>query len=117
MALKTTFKTTIKMVLFDIDGVMTDGTIYMSEVGECLKAFNVKDGLAIELLRSHGINTGVISGKASSALTLRYQQLGFDVMKTGCKHKLPKFREVCEQFQLQPEEIAFCEMTCWIYLL
>jgi 3-deoxy-D-manno-octulosonate 8-phosphate phosphatase (KDO 8-P phosphatase) len=106
--MKLSLKQPIKMVLFDIDGVMTDGTIYMSEAGEFLKAFNVKDGLAIELLRSHGIRTGVISGKASAALTVRCEQLGFDVIETGCKHKLPKFREVCEQFHFQPEEIAFC---------
>jgi len=98
----------IKMVLFDVDGVMTDGTIYMSEQGEYLKAFNVKDGLAIELLRSHGILTGVISGKASAALSLRCQQLGFDIVITGCKNKRPKLKEICERFAINLEQIAFC---------
>lgn len=98
----------IKMVLFDVDGVMTDGTIYMSESGEFIKAFNVKDGLAIELLRAHGIKSGVISGKASSALTKRCQQLGFDVIETGCKHKLPKLEDICTRFDITADEIAFC---------
>jgi len=98
----------IKIVLFDVDGVMTDGTIYMSEHGECLKAFNVKDGLAIELLRSHGILTGVISGKSSPALTLRCEQLGFDKIITGCKNKLPKLKEICEQYSINLSNIAFC---------
>ncbi|CAH7082426.1 3-deoxy-D-manno-octulosonate 8-phosphate phosphatase KdsC [Vibrio chagasii] len=98
----------IKMVLFDVDGVMTDGTIYMAESGEFIKAFNVKDGLAIELLRAHGIKSGVISGKASPALTKRCQQLGFDVIETGCKHKLPKLEEICHFFNVTADEIAFC---------
>lgn len=98
----------IKMVLFDVDGVMTDGTIYMAESGEFIKAFNVKDGLAIELLRAHGIKSGVISGKASPALTTRCQQLGFDVIETGCKHKLPKLEEICHLFGITADEIAFC---------
>lgn len=98
----------IKVVLFDVDGVMTDGTIYMSESGEFIKAFNVKDGLAIELLRAHGIKTGVISGKASPALTKRCQQLGFDVIETGCKHKLSKLEEICNRFDITADEMAFC---------
>lgn len=98
----------IKLVLLDVDGVMTDGTIYMSESGEFMKAFNVKDGLAIELLRVHGIKSGVISGKASTALTTRCEQLGFDVIETGCKHKLPKLAEICHRFGVTAEEIAFC---------
>ncbi|MFA0560645.1 KdsC family phosphatase [Vibrio breoganii] len=98
----------IKMVLFDVDGVMTDGSIYMSEQGEYLKAFNVKDGLAIELLRSHGLLTGIISGKASGALTLRCEQLGFDKIITGCKNKLPKLNEICNQYSIELNQIAFC---------
>tara|TARA_Y100000588_G_scaffold393487_2_gene509725 strand:- start:92 stop:652 length:561 start_codon:yes stop_codon:yes gene_type:complete len=101
-------KKPIKMVLFDVDGVMTDGTIYLAESGELIKAFNVKDGLAIELLRAHEIKTGVISGKASPALTMRCQQLDFDVIETGCKHKLPKLEEICNRFDITAGEVAFC---------
>jgi 3-deoxy-D-manno-octulosonate 8-phosphate phosphatase (KDO 8-P phosphatase) len=98
----------IRLVLFDVDGVMTDGTIIMSEQGEVLKAFNVKDGLAIELLRSHGILSGVISGKASPALSKRCQQLGFDIVITGCKNKLPQLTQICQDYQLTLKDIAFC---------
>jgi 3-deoxy-D-manno-octulosonate 8-phosphate phosphatase (KDO 8-P phosphatase) len=98
----------IKMVLFDVDGVMTDGSIYMSEHGEIVKAFNVKDGLAIELLRCHGILTGVISGKTSPALSLRCKQLGIDEVITGCKNKLPKLKEICSKYQVDYKEVAFC---------
>lgn len=87
---------------------MTDGSIYMSEQGELIKAFNVKDGLAIELLRVHGIRTGVISGKASAALNGRCHQLAFDVVETGCKNKLPKLKEICSKYSLELAEVAFC---------
>lgn len=96
------------MVLFDVDGVMTDGTIYISESGESIKSFNVKDGLAIELMRVHGIKSGVISGRASPSLTNCCQQLGFDVIETGCKNKLPKLEEICSRFMITPNEVAFC---------
>lgn len=61
----------IELLLLDVDGVMTDGSIYIAAEGESFKKFNVKDGLAIELLHSHGIKTGVVSGKASKALSER----------------------------------------------
>ena len=95
------------MVLLDVDGVMTDGTIYTNQEGEFFKSFNVKDGLAIDLLRSHNILTGVISGKASPALDTRCQQLGFDEIITGCKNKLPALINICTKYQITPEKIAF----------
>ncbi|HIF9263974.1 KdsC family phosphatase [Photobacterium damselae] len=98
----------IKMVLLDVDGVMTDGTIFMSGEGEIIKAFNVKDGLAVELLRAHGFITGVISGKASPALTKRCEQLGFDIIITGCKNKLPKLRELEKLYGISLMQMAFC---------
>lgn len=97
----------IKLVLFDVDGVMTDGSIYINELGEDFKKFNVKDGLAIELLRSHGIKTGVVSGKASKALTKRCNQLGFDFIITGCKNKLPRVIDICTELKITLAETAF----------
>lgn len=98
----------IKIVLFDVDGVKTDGTIYISEQEEYLKAFHVKYGLAIELLRSHGFLTGIISGKASKALTLRCEQLTFNKIITGCKTKLSKLQEIYDEYSITLEQIAFC---------
>jgi len=98
----------IKLVLFDVDGVMTDGSIYISESGESVKKFNVKDGLAIELLRCHGIHTGVVSGKASAALNFRCEALGFDFIVTGCKNKLPRVIEICKSLDISLDEVAFC---------
>ncbi|MEZ8204526.1 KdsC family phosphatase [Vibrio splendidus] len=97
----------VKMVLFDVDGVMTDGSIYIDGDGEFFKSFNAKDGLAIELLRSHKIITGVISGKASTSLSKRCEQLGFDEVITGCKNKLPALIELCNKYEVSADEVAF----------
>ncbi|OCH11936.1 3-deoxy-manno-octulosonate-8-phosphatase [Aliivibrio sp. 1S165] len=97
----------IKMVLLDVDGVMTDGSIFINQDGEFFKSFNVKDGLAIELLRSHNILVGVISGKASAALDTRCKQLGFDEIITGCKNKLPALVDICSKYNILPSQIAF----------
>ncbi|CAV17248.1 KdsC family phosphatase [Vibrio atlanticus] len=97
----------IKMVLLDVDGVMTDGSIYINQDGEFFKSFNVKDGLAVELLRSHNILVGIISGKASAALDTRCQQLGFDEIITGCKNKLPALIDICSKYKITSEQISF----------
>lgn len=77
-----------RLVLFDVDGVLTDGTLWIGPQGEAVKGFNAKDGVAVALLRKYGIACGVVSGKASGALDFRIQQLGFDVAITGCHDKL-----------------------------
>ncbi|AZN31579.1 HAD-IIIA family hydrolase [Pseudoalteromonas agarivorans] len=97
----------IELILFDVDGVMTDGSIYIDKNGESFKKFNVKDGLAIELLRSHNIKTGVVSGKASKALTLRSEKLGFDFIVTGCKNKLPRVHDICTELNIGLDKVAF----------
>lgn len=97
----------IELVLLDVDGVMTDGSIYIDEHGEAFKKFNVKDGLAIELLHSHGIKTGVVSGKASKALTQRCEKLGFNYIVSGCKNKLPRVEAICNELGITLAQVAF----------
>ncbi|MEN8636588.1 HAD-IIIA family hydrolase [Pseudoalteromonas distincta] len=97
----------IELILFDVDGVMTDGSIYIDKNGESFKKFNVKDGLAIELLRSHNIKTGVVSGKESAALTFRSEKLGFDFIVTGCKNKLPRVNAICAELNIGLDKVAF----------
>ena len=73
----------IEAVLFDVDGVMTDGKIYCSENGETLKAFNAADGLGIKLLQDFEIMTGVISGRYSAALRYRLNELNIQHLYLG----------------------------------
>ncbi|EDM26054.1 3-deoxy-manno-octulosonate-8-phosphatase [Lentisphaera araneosa HTCC2155] len=97
----------IKLVLFDVDGVLTDGSIYVNEASECFKVFNVKDGLGVELLRANDIKVGVISGKASPSLNNRIEQLKFDVSVTGCKNKLPSLKDICADLNVEYSEVCF----------
>nr|WP_241991738.1 HAD hydrolase family protein [Paraburkholderia sp. RAU2J] len=94
-------------MLFDVDGVLTDGSIYLDGEGECIKRFNVKDGVAVALLRSHGIATGILSANSSPALTLRASQLKFDVVVTGCDRKLVAYEQIKAERNLLDAQIAF----------
>lgn len=97
----------IELVLFDVDGVLTDGTIWMDGDGEAVKGFHVQDGLAVSLLRTHGIRSGVLSGKTSAPLDARIAQLGFDVAVTGKIGKAAALAAICEDQAIAPERIAF----------
>ena len=97
----------IRLVLFDVDGVLTDGTLYIGPEGEVFKAFNAKDGVAISLLKKHGIEVGIISGKASKALDFRIKQLGIDHAITGCSDKLSALHALITKTRCNLGQIAF----------
>jgi 3-deoxy-D-manno-octulosonate 8-phosphate phosphatase (KDO 8-P phosphatase) len=97
----------IRLVLFDVDGVLTDGSLLFDSNGEALKKFNVRDGLAIALLRAHGIRSGVLSGKASGPLDHRIRQLGFDVAVTGSLAKSDAFEAIGREEGLENSAIAY----------
>ena len=97
----------IEAVLFDVDGVMTDGKIYCSENGETLKAFNAADGLGIKLLQDFEIMTGVISGRDSAALRYRLNELNIQHLYLGVEEKLNAFENFLEQTGLKPDVVAF----------
>lgn len=97
----------IRLVLFDVDGVLTDGSLYIGPDGEICKCFNAKDGVAIALLQYFKIKVGIISGKASSALDFRINQLKFDYAITDCNDKLTGLKDImeCESFNFS--QVAF----------
>ncbi|MDP4837525.1 MAG: HAD hydrolase family protein [Burkholderiales bacterium] len=97
----------IEAVLFDVDGVMTDGKIYCSENGETLKAFNAADGLGIKLLQDFEIRTGVSSGRDSAALRYRLNELNIQHLYLGVEEKLNAFENFLEQTGLKPDVVAF----------
>lgn len=97
----------VKLVLFDVDGVLTDGTLHIGSEGEQIKAFNVRDGIAISLLRAHGIRSGVLSGKASKALDYRVRQLRFDLAITGQLEKLGAYSAIKAEQKLTDAQIAY----------
>jgi 3-deoxy-D-manno-octulosonate 8-phosphate phosphatase (KDO 8-P phosphatase) len=97
----------IEAVLFDVDGVMTDGKIYYSERGETLKAFNAADGLGIKLLSDFNVITGVVSGRDSTALRFRLEELNIRHLYLGTTDKLVAFNKFLGQVKLAPEHVAF----------
>ena len=79
----------IKVAFFDIDGVLTDGGLYMSELGETLKRFNTLDGHGLKLLQKAGITPAVITGRDSPALRARLHALGITHAHFGTEDKRP----------------------------
>jgi 3-deoxy-D-manno-octulosonate 8-phosphate phosphatase (KDO 8-P phosphatase) len=102
-----TYQGPVKLVLFDVDGVLTDGSLTFDGEGERTKSFNVRDGLAIALLRAHGILSGIISGKASAPLNYRINQLKFDVAVTGQLEKRKAYFSIRRELQLEGTQIAY----------
>ena len=97
----------LKLLLMDVDGVLTDGRLYYTEEGERIKVFDVHDGLGIKLLQRAGISTGVISGRESEALRSRLVELGIEEIYMGRFHKDGVLQEIMEKKGLSPEEIGF----------
>lgn len=97
----------IKLFLMDCDGVLTDGRIWVLESGEDQKAFNTRDGLGIELLHRAGLQSGVISGRVSSALARRAERLGMSYVRQGCEDKEQAFAEIVAAAGLTNAEVAF----------
>ena len=97
----------IRLVLFDVDGVLTDGTLFVDGQGELAKPFNVRDGLAVGLLRAHGILSGVLSGKSSAALDYRIRQLRFDIAVTGRLEKREAYAAIKREHGLEDAQIAY----------
>jgi len=97
----------IKLVIFDVDGVLTDGSLYFGETGEEYKVFNVHDGLGFKLLQSTGVIIAVISSRKSKMVNDRLQNLGVKYIYQGQEHKKAAFDELLATLQLQPTEVAY----------
>ena len=96
----------IKLAVFDVDGVMTDGSLYFSEAGETLKVFNSLDGHGLRMLQQGGIELAIISGRSSQALALRARELGITQLFQGIHDKLKTFEALRQSLRLTYEEIA-----------
>jgi len=98
----------IKMLVMDVDGTLTDGKIYMGQDGEILKAFNVKDGYAInEILPKHGITPIIITSRISKIVENRANEIGIKFVHQGVKDKLPLIKKIADENFVTLEEIAY----------
>jgi len=97
----------LKLLLMDVDGVFTDGSLFYTEGGERVKVFNVHDGLGIKMLQRSGIMTGVISGRESEALRNRLYELGIEEVFMGKTQKESVLQGIADRHGLSFEEIGF----------
>lgn len=97
----------IKLLLLDVDGVMTDGRIIYDNDGGEAKAFDVKDGHGLKLVQRAGIQVGIITGRQSEVVARRAAELGISLVYQGAKDKSLPFREILEKLSLVPDEVAY----------
>lgn len=101
----------VRLLLMDVDGVLTDGTLYYLTApdGSTMetKGFNAQDGIALQWLKWFGIQTGVISGRVSPATEERARQVGMTYVYQGHIEKIPIFEEILAKSGFRPEEIAY----------
>ncbi|MFJ4292390.1 3-deoxy-manno-octulosonate cytidylyltransferase [Cupriavidus sp. NPDC089707] len=94
----------VRLVITDVDGVLTDGGIYYDATGECLKRFHVRDGLGIRLLEENGVRVAVLSGRDSETLRKRVADLGVTLFQFGVKDKFAACRMLMAQAKVTPEQ-------------
>lgn len=97
----------IKMLVLDVDGVLTDGSIVYSANGEEIKTFNVHDGYGIEILRQNGIPVGIITGRISSIVEKRAKDLKIEDLVQGTIDKVPVAKDFAKKYNITLEEMAF----------
>ena len=97
----------IKLLISDIDGVMTDGRLFFLGDGTEFKSFHARDGYGLKLLQRSGVETAVISGRKSTAVSLRMESLGIRHVYQGFENKLEPFEELLKKLSLTSEQVAF----------
>ncbi|GAA0242833.1 KdsC family phosphatase [Marinomonas primoryensis] len=97
----------LKLVVFDVDGVLTDGRLLYTEEGETIKRFNVKDGVAMKLLPKWGIQVAVITAKDSAPLRQRVKELKIEHFFPGCHNKAEAFDELVVRLGINPDKAAY----------
>jgi 3-deoxy-D-manno-octulosonate 8-phosphate phosphatase (KDO 8-P phosphatase) len=97
----------IKMLLLDVDGVMTDGRVLLTPEGDELKHFSIHDGFGMVCAMKSGIRIGIISGRSSPSLKIRCEELKIKDLYMDTMDKLPVLKQLMEKYGLKAEEIAF----------
>ena len=97
----------VKLIIFDVDGVLTDGGIYHGAEGELFKAFHCRDGFGITLAHSCGIKSAIITGRTSVITTWRAAELKIDAVVQGQMNKRDAYKQIKAQFGLNDEEICY----------
>jgi 3-deoxy-D-manno-octulosonate 8-phosphate phosphatase (KDO 8-P phosphatase) len=97
----------IRLIAFDVDGVMTDGGLYLSDSGEEFKRFNSLDGHGLKMLKASGVELAIITGRTSRCVESRAKNLGITHVYQGIEKKLDAMNALLTQLNLAPENAAF----------
>ena len=98
---------TIKMVITDFDGIVTDNTVYIDAQGEMTRRLNFKDVMAFSLLRKNGFKIGIISGEANSAIEIIAKKFDVEEVHQGIRNKLEVLNSIIEKYSLTDEEFLY----------
>jgi 3-deoxy-D-manno-octulosonate 8-phosphate phosphatase (KDO 8-P phosphatase) len=97
----------IRLLLLDVDGVLTDGRIILDNQGNELKAFHVRDGHGIKLAQRAGIVIGIITGRKADVVNVRARELGIDEVHQGVLDKILVYESIVTKYGMKDEEVAF----------
>jgi 3-deoxy-D-manno-octulosonate 8-phosphate phosphatase (KDO 8-P phosphatase) len=97
----------IKLLIFDVDGVLTDGSLFVGDDGQEYKAFHSQDGHGIKMLQRHGVRCAVITGRTSGVVEHRMRNLGIEFVYQGQANKLEGFADLLDRVDLSPQEVAY----------
>jgi 3-deoxy-D-manno-octulosonate 8-phosphate phosphatase (KDO 8-P phosphatase) len=97
---------TIRLLVLDVDGVLTDGRLHFGARGEALKVFHVRDGYGIKQLDAAGVEVAVISGRRSKMVDVRCRELGVQHVYQGVEDKVATFEKLCARLKVEPAAAA-----------
>jgi 3-deoxy-D-manno-octulosonate 8-phosphate phosphatase (KDO 8-P phosphatase) len=97
----------LRLVAFDVDGVLTDGGLYLSDSGDEFKRFNSLDGHGLKMLKASGVELAIITGRTSNCVALRARNLGITRLYQGVEDKLAAMQSLLAELKLAPEAAAF----------
>lgn len=97
----------LRLIAFDVDGVLTDGGLYLSDSGEEFKRFNTLDGHGLKMLKASGVKLAIITGRTSRCVELRAKNLGITRLYQGVENKLAAMQSLLADLNLAPEAAAF----------
>ncbi len=97
----------IRLLVCDVDGVLSDGKVFYSANGDEIKNFNIKDGLGIKLLQKLGIEVAIITGRDSPMVARRAQELGVSKLYQGKRNKIASFEELLSELALSDAQVAY----------
>lgn len=98
---------TVELILADVDGVMTDGSIIFDNEGIEIKRFHIRDGMGIKLWQRAGGRFGLVTGRSSHIVNVRAGELGIELVRQGTERKLAAAREILAELGLKPEQLCY----------